>query len=157
GLRHNAFMVLCTLPDWRANAADFLAAWADGHPERSPIAYRPQVGDVAVVEDLSTVHTVIGCLLEEYATSSYDVVMRLHDQNQGRAVKLPAAHIPIRQVLAAATDVAPRRMLHYADNWQTTPMPRGTVEIAHLPEMGLMARHLVLDEAPASGTVATDN
>ncbi len=158
GLRKNAFMVLCTVPEWQQHAAEFVAAWADGHPETSPIAHQPRVGDVAVVEDLSTVHTVIGCVLEEYATSSYDVVLRLHDQNQGRPVVLPATHTPIREVLAQAEDVAPRRVLRYGNGWQTAGMPSGTVDIAHLPGMGLIARHLVVDATtPSAGTVSTDN
>jgi hypothetical protein len=158
GLRANAFLVLCSLPEWQANEADFVAAWAAGHPETSPIAYRPSVGDVAVVEDLSTVHTVIGCVLEEFATSSYDVVLRLHDQNQGRAVQLPDQHRAVPDVLAGATGVQPRRQLRNADGWQTSPIPAGTADLAYLPGMGLIARHLVVTpSSTAVGTVASEN
>src|SRR5262249_43396974 len=40
-------------------------------------------GDVFVIDQLNVVHTVIGCVLEEFATVSTDMVDRLHDQNAG--------------------------------------------------------------------------
>ena len=39
-----------------------------------------------VIDRLRTVHTVVGCVLEEFATVSTDMVNRLHDQNAGREV-----------------------------------------------------------------------
>lgn len=42
---------------------------------------KPQPGDVYLVTELDTIHAVFGCVLEEYATVSTDMVDRLHDQN----------------------------------------------------------------------------
>jgi len=39
---------------------------------------------VFIISELGVVHTVMGCVLEEYATVSTDMVERLHDQNIGR-------------------------------------------------------------------------
>ncbi len=156
--RSHAFLLLCTVPQWQAYADQLVAAWRDGDPAATPIATRPDVGDVAVVEDLSTVHTVIGCVLEEFATSSYDVVLRLYDQNEGRQVRLPTAHTPVLDVLRQAGGFAPKRRLRFREGWRTEPIPAGTADIAYLPGMGLAARHLLVDPtAPVSGMVSTDN
>jgi hypothetical protein len=41
---------------------------------------------VFVISELGVVHTVMGCVLEEYATVSTDMVERLHDQNAGKRI-----------------------------------------------------------------------
>ena len=43
----------------------------------------PQPGDVYVINECNVVHTVLGCVLEEFATVSTDLVDRLFDQNGG--------------------------------------------------------------------------
>ena len=43
-------------------------------------------GDVIAIDRLNVVHTVIGCVLAEFATVSTDMVDRLHDQNEGRPI-----------------------------------------------------------------------
>jgi hypothetical protein len=94
-----------------ADSYVFLAPWSEWQrvyePERfqrwlagaSDAAYerfrlRPSVGDVYLITDRDTVHTVIGCRIEEYASVSVDVVERLHDQNRGAAMpaKFTRAH-----------------------------------------------------------------
>jgi hypothetical protein len=156
--REHAFLLLCTVAEWQEHATEFLGAWAAGHAETAPIAIRPNAGDVAVVEDLSTVHTVIGCVLEEFATSSYDVVMRLHDQNKGDEVRLPTAHTSVRDVLRQATSVEPKRLLRHGDGWHTSKIPAGTADIAYLPGMGLIARHVHVEAGtPIAGTVSAEN
>jgi hypothetical protein len=87
------FVFLCTAGEWAAAYdRDRFAAWLAGEREdpayeRFRIAARP--GDVFVLDELGIVHTVIGCILEEFATISTDMVDRLHDQNAGRPI--PAA------------------------------------------------------------------
>jgi hypothetical protein len=46
----------------------------------------PTPGDVFVIDKLGVVHTVIGCILEEFATVSTDMVDRLHNQNEGKPI-----------------------------------------------------------------------
>lgn len=83
------FLFLSTFEEWQAvyhpdRFADWLAGAADPAYERFCIPAR--AGDVFVIRELGIVHTAIGCLLEEFATVSTDMVDRLHDQNLGRPV-----------------------------------------------------------------------
>ena len=50
--------------------------------------FAPRPGDVVVIDRLNVVHSVVGCVLAEFATVSTDMVDRLHDQNEGK--KIPA-------------------------------------------------------------------
>jgi hypothetical protein len=84
-----AFALICSLDEWEAAyERDPFARWLDGagNPlyERWRIPLRP--GDVLCLEKVGIVHTVIGCVLEEFATVSTDMVDRLHDQNEGAAI-----------------------------------------------------------------------
>jgi len=51
-----------------------------------PYRFEPRPGDVFVISELGVVHTVVGCVLEEYATVSTDMVERLYDQNAGKPI-----------------------------------------------------------------------
>ena len=58
--------------------------WKTGKGEFSRFAKPLISGDVIKVERPGIVHTVIGCIIEEYANTSVDMVDRLFDQNKGR-------------------------------------------------------------------------
>jgi mannose-6-phosphate isomerase-like protein (cupin superfamily) len=78
------YVFICDFQDWdkcydTASFADWLAGNADERYDR--FRYQPQPGDVFTIKELGIVHTVIGCVLEEFATVSTDMVERLHDQN----------------------------------------------------------------------------
>lgn len=95
------FVFLSTFKEWEAAyRPERFAAWLAGAPDpaydRFRIAARP--GDVFVIRELGIVHTAVGCVLEEFATVSTDMVHRLHDQNEGRPVP---AHFRREQVAAA--------------------------------------------------------
>jgi hypothetical protein len=84
-----SFAFLCTLDEW--NAAydrERFSRWLEGSD--NPIYERWRIplatGDVLCLEKTGIVHTVIGCVLEEFATISTDLVDRLHDQNQGASI-----------------------------------------------------------------------
>jgi hypothetical protein len=94
-----ALVFLCTSPEWEAAySTDLFQQWLDGarNKQLDCLAIRPLPGDVYHVHDLGLVHSVLGCILEEFATVSTDMVDRLHDQNAGRA----EPHIPREQVMA---------------------------------------------------------
>lgn len=79
------YVFICDFQDWDKcydthSFADWLAGNADERYDR--FRYQPQPGDVFTIKELGIVHTVIGCVLEEYATVSTDMVDRLHDQNR---------------------------------------------------------------------------
>lgn len=83
------FVFLCGWDDWREHyEPERFAAWLAGAPDTAydRFRYPAAPGDVHVISELGTVHTVIGCVLEEFATVSTDMVERLHDQNRGRPV-----------------------------------------------------------------------
>jgi len=87
------FVFLCGFDEWeRCYDRERFAAWLAGEradPEYDRYRFPARPGDVFVLDELGTVHTVIGCTLEEFATISTDMVDRLHDQNRGKPI--PAA------------------------------------------------------------------
>jgi len=85
------YIFLCDFADWKKTyERDAFERWLNGEPNADYERYRfvPEPGDVFIISELGVVHTVIGCVLEEYATVSTDMVDRLHDQNVGK--KIPA-------------------------------------------------------------------
>ncbi len=80
------YVFLCEFDEWR-RAYDEAAftRWLAGEPDPRYETYRiwPQPGDTFIIDRLNVVHTVVGCVLEEFATISTDMVDRLHDQNAG--------------------------------------------------------------------------
>jgi mannose-6-phosphate isomerase-like protein (cupin superfamily) len=85
------FVFLCDFADWqRVYERDAFLAWLGGARDDRFERFRfvPRPGDVIVIDRLSVVHSVMGCVLVEFATVSTDMVDRLHDQNEGR--KIPA-------------------------------------------------------------------
>lgn len=79
-----ACVFLCDYPTWqRIYEPERFSAWLAG--ERNPafdcLSYVPCPGDVLVIDELNVVHAILGCVLEEFATASTDIVDRLHDQN----------------------------------------------------------------------------
>ena len=88
-VKPGGFVFLCDYTDWeRVYEPHAFDLWLAGEP--NPVFDRfkfvPEPGDVFVISELGIVHTVVGCVLEEYATVSTDMVKRLHDQNEGQAI-----------------------------------------------------------------------
>src|SRR5262245_25852749 len=91
GVKPGGYVFLCDAGLWnRVYRPESFSRWLDGesNPDYDPYRFEPRPGDVFVISELGVVHTVIGCVLEEYATISTDMVERLHDQNAGK--KIPA-------------------------------------------------------------------
>jgi len=83
------FVFLCDFDDWkRIYDRESFLAWMNGAADARYERFRfvPQPGDVIVIDRLSVVHSVVGCVLAEFATVSTDMVDRLHDQNEGRSI-----------------------------------------------------------------------
>jgi mannose-6-phosphate isomerase-like protein (cupin superfamily) len=84
-----AYAYVCGYDEWAATyEPGSFAAWLAGAPDARYDRHRFDVrpGDVFVIDQLNVVHTVVGCVLEEFATVSTDMVDRLHDQNAGRPI-----------------------------------------------------------------------
>jgi hypothetical protein len=83
------FVFLCDFADWqRLYQRDTFSAWLNGARDERYERFRfvPRPGDVIVIDHLNVVHTVVGCVLAEFATVSTDMVDRLYDQNDGRPI-----------------------------------------------------------------------
>jgi len=83
------YVFVCDFSDWeRVYRRDAFLAWLNGDPDKryERFRLRPQPGDVIAIDRLNVVHTVVGCVLAEFATVSTDMVDRLHDQNEGRPI-----------------------------------------------------------------------
>lgn len=82
-----ARVFLCDSQSWDdAYDRRSFSRWLDGEPDASfdCFARTPSAGDVYHVHCVGIVHSVLGCVLEEFANASTDMVDRLHDQNEGR-------------------------------------------------------------------------
>jgi mannose-6-phosphate isomerase-like protein (cupin superfamily) len=83
------FVYLCSHDDWQRDyERERFSRWLAGAPDPAYDRHRIPAapGDVFILDQLNIVHTVVGCILEEFATISTDMVDRLHDQNEGRAI-----------------------------------------------------------------------
>ena len=88
-IKPGGYVFLCDYRDWKkAYDPRSFADWQAGEPNEAYDRFKfvPAPGDVFVISELGVVHTVIGCVLEEYATVSTDMVDRLHDQNAGKKI-----------------------------------------------------------------------
>ena len=79
----DSYVFLAPWPEWqRVYEPDRFQRWLDGATDDAYERFRlrPSVGDIYLITDRETVHTVIGCRIEEYASVSVDVVERLLDE-----------------------------------------------------------------------------
>jgi mannose-6-phosphate isomerase-like protein (cupin superfamily) len=88
-VKPGGYVFLCDFEDWKkVYEKKAFERWLAGEPNDAYDRYKfvPDPGDVFVISELGVVHTVVGCVLEEFATVSTDMVERLHDQNAGRGI-----------------------------------------------------------------------
>lgn len=88
-VKKGGYVFVCEYDDWqRIYDEKSFNAWLSGEPSEvyDKYKYEPIPGDLIVIDKLGTVHSVVGCVLEEYATASTDMVDRLHDQNAEKSI-----------------------------------------------------------------------
>jgi len=146
------YAFVCRYEDWAAayDPASF-AAWlaGAGDPRYDAFRFDVQPGDVFVIDQLNVVHTVIGCVLEEFATVSTDMVDRLYDQNLGRPMPPEFDRAWSREQLAALTYPPDARRLTLGGRPPATApiapvaITGGTVRT--LADTFVLARHYVVD------------
>jgi hypothetical protein len=88
-VKPGGYVFVCEYDEWqRIYDERAFAAWLAGEQNEAydRHKYEPQPGDFIVINKLGTVHSVIGCILEEYANASTDMVDRLHDQNASKEI-----------------------------------------------------------------------
>jgi hypothetical protein len=79
-----------------------------------PFVWRVASGDVLEVSTTEVVHSVLGCVLEEYASCSVDAVERLYDQNARSEVSLPRQHPSVSRILESCRPGQPLRLVERA-------------------------------------------
>jgi hypothetical protein len=118
--KRDALLYVADRHEWEADGR----AWAQCSAEERrgsgmPAgALTPRAGDVAAVQHTGVVHTVLGCVLEEYASCSVDSVVRLHDQNTRGEVELPQRHPSVSRMLGRGSRGLPlRRLARSGTGW----------------------------------------
>lgn len=120
-----SFVYLSTRREWEASGERAAIAWsAERQQFSSEYSYPPRPGDVARVTSTEIVHTVVGCTLEEYATTSLDAVERLLDQNDRAGTELPARHPEMRGIVRELHPELPLRLFNRSGpGWAYKSMP----------------------------------
>jgi len=90
----------------------------------------PSPGDVFVVNDLNIVHTVIGCVLEEFANVSADMVDRLYDQNLANREQIPQKFTNeyAKERLMELEYTPPKRLVDFRKDWEAEPLKKEDVQ-----------------------------
>lgn len=86
---NKSFAFLCDYSEWEENyRPDAFLGWLAGSETAyfDHSRYKPNPGDVLRIAEIGLVHSVLGCVMEEYANVSTDMVDRLHDQNKGKLI-----------------------------------------------------------------------
>lgn len=138
----SAFAFICDYAEWqRIYRTDLFSAWLAGAEEplyerhRTPL----QPGDVLVVDRLNVVHTIVGCVLEEFATASTDMVDRLFDQNRGQHVAFENRRSEVRARLASLPGPAESCQLTSRDGLvRRQPIPWTAIPGGHRLELGAL-------------------
>lgn len=125
--KSDAVVYLSTVTEWH----DFGEPWARsffgaGTPADNAAIWRPDPGDTVDILETETVHSVLGCVLEEYAGCSVDAVERLYDPYPRTSFALPSVHEPADAIYARAFPGLPaRRLRRTASGWDNRPLPAG--------------------------------
>jgi len=84
-----SFAFLCSYPEWEANYRPALFSEWLVKGDMSifdRFCHNPESGDILKINKIGLVHTVLGCVMEEYANVSTDMVDRLYDQNKDNSI-----------------------------------------------------------------------
>lgn len=123
--RSEALLYVADLDEWERAGRQWAVSRLGDRDGLPPGALVPLEGDVAAVSETNIVHTVLGCVLEEYASCSVDSVVRLHDQNDRTDPPLPAVHPSTAALLRRGSTGVPRRhLVRSGDGWATTEPER---------------------------------
>lgn len=135
--RTRALLYVADRREWEAEGRP----WAASSPwnrlgDRLPAGgLVPRPGDVTAVWETGVVHTVLGCVLEEYASCSVDSVVRLHDQNVRTEVELPAHHPSVARLLGqGSTGLPARHLVRRGGGWArgTPGRPGEVIDTSHV-------------------------
>lgn len=133
--KNSSLLFICDRDEWEAEGRSWaVRRFGDGDCGVLPAgALVPLEGDVAAVSETNIVHTVLGCVLEEYASCSVDSVVRLHDQNDRSDPVLPKRHPSTAALVASGSTGLPRRHLSRDRTGWATRIPTSSGEILSTP------------------------
>src|SRR4051812_12390301 len=106
---------LCDFSVWEEIfEPDSFARWLEGGRDERYDRYRYELspGDVIVIDHLNVVHSVLGCVAEEFATVSTDMVDRLYDQNSRASIPAEFDHGFVRARLGELLYPAESRVVY---------------------------------------------
>jgi len=123
------YVFLCTYEDWKKTYdKESFAKWLEGEtvPKYDRFKFIPSPGDVFVVNELNIVHTVVGCILEEFANVSADMVDRLYDQNLAKRKSIPEKYTReyAKERLMELESTSPKRMVDFRKGWLAEPLKK---------------------------------
>jgi len=121
GIKSESLVYISSVQEWEEAGCHWASPAMSGVPglPDPPFVHRPLPGDVVEIRQTQVVHTVLGCILEEYASCSVDAVERLLDQNARSSVDLPPRHPDISLILSRCRPGLPiRRVKRVAEGWQ---------------------------------------
>jgi hypothetical protein len=111
-VKAGALLYISSRDEWGEAGETWAKALASGTAGAdAPYVWRPAAGDATTVEQTEIVHTVFGCVLEEFASCSVDAVERLFDQNSRDSLVLPSRHVDLAGLLDGCRPGAPSRLL----------------------------------------------
>lgn len=123
------YVFLCTYDDWKKTYdEESFAKWLAGEsvPKYDRFKFVPSPGDVIIVNNLNIVHTVIGCILEEFANVSTDMVDRLYDQNLSKRAVIPEKYTRdyVKEKLLALESTSPKRLVDFRKDWKVETLKK---------------------------------
>ena len=123
------YVFLCTYEDWKKTYdKESFAKWLEGAdvPKYDHFKFIPSPGDVIVVNDLNIVHTVVGCILEEFANVSADMVDRLYDQNLAKRNEIPEKYTReyAKEKIMELESTPPKRLIDFRKGWLAEPLKK---------------------------------
>jgi hypothetical protein len=127
GTKPGSLIYVGTVPEWDTVGHGWARGVRAGEDLPDPPAvWRPSVGDTTAILETETVHSVLGCVLEEFAGCSVDAVERLYDPYPRTDVRLPTEHVSPRGLLLGSSAALPTRVLHRIESgWQADVVPPG--------------------------------
>ncbi len=101
--RGQGYAFISSAEEWNVlYQEDSFKEWFEGKDVSMYERFRinPNPGDVIKIDTTGIVHTAIGCILEEYANVSTDMVQRLYDQNAGRKIPEQFSRVFVEKTLS---------------------------------------------------------
>jgi quercetin dioxygenase-like cupin family protein len=150
------YAFMCDFDEWQeVFEPDSFARWLEGAADERYDRFRYDLspGDVLVIEELNVVHTVVGCVVEEFATVSTDMVDRLYDQNSRAEIPARFTREFVRERLAEIRYPAESRVVYGGGKVRTRPIAGGSVRV--LADSFVSARAYSIDPG-ASGPELSD-